>query len=266
MNVWIRKVRPKAMRMRIGSSIQNGRRFFGCSGGAAPTVAGAARSDATAGSAVPGTGLDPEPGTAAGGSSSRSASKSSPSTMCRGRGGRAGSGTFSVISVRLRAGRQAAVSRHAKAPNRVGIPGSPDPASATRALLLDLGGLTAQIAQVVQLGPANVAAGDQLDAVQVRRVNGKGALHADAETDLANGEGLADTATLPADHMTGEDLDTRTRALDDLDVHLHRVAGTEVRDIGPQRGGVQGVQGVHFRHPHQYVQGAALLSAPERPP
>jgi len=28
-------------------------------------------------------------------------------------------------------------------------------------------------------------------------------------------------------------------------VHLDGVAGAEVRDVGPQGGGVQGVQGVH---------------------
>ena len=75
------------------------------------------------------------------------------------------------------------------------------------ALFLDLGGLAAQIAQVVQLRAADVAAGDQLDLVQVRGVHREGALDADAEADLADGEGLADAAALAADDVAGEDLD-----------------------------------------------------------
>ena len=64
-------------------------------------------------------------------------------------------------------------------------------ASRSVALLLDLRGLPDPVAQVVELGPAHVAAGDDLDLGQDRRVHREGALDADAEAHLADGEGLA---------------------------------------------------------------------------
>src|SRR5215213_8046515 len=88
------------------------------------------------------------------------------------------------------------------------------------ALLLDLRGLAAQVAQVVQLGAADVAAADDLDLVQDRRMHREGALDADAETDLADGERLADALALAADDGALEDLDARAVALDDLHVNL----------------------------------------------
>src|SRR5450759_4494012 len=57
------------------------------------------------------------------------------------------------------------------------------------ALLLDLGSLTAQVAQVVQLGATHVTAGDDLDLLDDRAVQREGALDTDAEADLANGVG-----------------------------------------------------------------------------
>ena len=62
------------------------------------------------------------------------------------------------------------------------------------------------------------------------------ALHAGAEADLADREGLAQAAAVTADDDTLEDLDAGAGALDDLHVDLHGVAGTEVGDVGAQRG------------------------------
>ena len=47
------------------------------------------------------------------------------------------------------------------------------------ALLLDLGLLATQVAQVIELGATNVAAGDDLDVVDHWGVHRKGALDAD---------------------------------------------------------------------------------------
>ena len=77
------------------------------------------------------------------------------------------------------------------------------------------------------------------------RVHREGALDADAEADLADGERLADAIALAPDDDALEDLDARAGALDDLDVDLERVAGTEVRDVGAQRGGVDSVEDLH---------------------
>src|SRR5947208_5306929 len=99
------------------------------------------------------------------------------------------------------------------------------------ALLLDLRRLTAQFAQVVQLGAPDVAAGHDLDLLHDRGVQREGPLDTDAEADLADREGLLQATTLAADHDTLEDLDAGPVALDDLDVHLHGVTGTEGRDV-----------------------------------
>src|SRR6187402_1676201 len=115
------------------------------------------------------------------------------------------------------------------------------------ALLLDLGLLAAQFAQVVQLGPADIAAGDDLDVVDHRRVHGEGALHADLEADLADREGLAHALTGAADDDALEDLDAGAVAFDDVHVHLDGVTGTEVRNIGPEGSSIDGVENVHGR-------------------
>src|SRR3954467_4369352 len=117
------------------------------------------------------------------------------------------------------------------------------------ALLLDLGGLAAQLAEVVQLGAADVTAGHDLDLLDDRGVHREGALDADAEADLADGEGLADAAALTADDDALEDLDARAVALDHADVDLHGVPGAEVGDVVAQRVGVECVQGVHVGSP-----------------
>ncbi|MPN21867.1 hypothetical protein SDC9_169249 [bioreactor metagenome] len=62
-------------------------------------------------------------------------------------------------------------------------------------------------------------------------MHGERTLHAHPEAHLAGGEGLLETATGAGDHDAGEDLDAGTVALDDLDVDLDGVAGTEVRDV-----------------------------------
>ena len=59
----------------------------------------------------------------------------------------------------------------------------------------------------------------------------EGALDADAVALLADGEGLADSATGTAQHHTLEHLDALLVALDDLDVNLDGVTRAEGRDI-----------------------------------
>src|SRR5580658_404463 len=58
------------------------------------------------------------------------------------------------------------------------------------ATLLDARRLPAQVPEVVQLGPAHLAAGDRLDLVNGRAVHREGPLDAHAVADLAYGERL----------------------------------------------------------------------------
>src|SRR5206468_8707607 len=87
------------------------------------------------------------------------------------------------------------------------------------------------------------------DLLDDRGVHREGPLDTHAEADLAHGEGLPGSAALAADHDALEDLDPGAVALDDADVHLDGVAGTERGDVVAQRIGVECVQGVHLSRP-----------------
>src|SRR5262249_35086599 len=65
--------------------------------------------------------------------------------------------------------------------------------------LAHTGALADATPQVVELCPAHIPAGGQLDALDLRRVHGEGALDADPEGLLAHGEGLARPVSLALD-------------------------------------------------------------------
>ena len=83
------------------------------------------------------------------------------------------------------------------------------------------------LAQVVELGAANIAARGDLHALDLGRMQGKRALHAHAEGLLAHGEGLARAVALALDHDALEHLHAAARALDDLEVDLDPVSRRE---------------------------------------
>src|SRR4051812_9495230 len=103
------------------------------------------------------------------------------------------------------------------------------------ATLAHPGALADAAAQVVELRPAHVAAGGDLDALDLRRVQRERPLHADTEGLLAHGEGLAHALALTLDDDTFEDLRAAPRALDDQEVHLHAVACLEAGDTAQLR-------------------------------
>src|SRR4029450_3163949 len=121
----------------------------------------------------------------------------------------------------------------------------PAPYSSAGALLLDLRGLPDAVAEVVELGPADVAPGDPLDAGDGGRVQGKRALDPDAVADLADLEGLAHARARAADHHAPGALDPLLLPLDHPHVHLEGVAGREVGDVATQARLVDQVGGVH---------------------
>src|SRR2546429_2096197 len=89
-------------------------------------------------------------------------------------------------------------------------------------------------AQVVELRAVDVADRGHLDALDLRGVQGKRPLHADAEGLLAHREGLARAGSLAADHDALEDLRPATLPLDHLEVDADGVAGLEGRQIVTQ--------------------------------
>ena len=116
---------------------------------------------------------------------------------------------------------------------------------AVLALLADLRCLAAAVAEVVELGAANLTARHELDLVDDRRVHRELTLHTHLEADLADDEGLANASTLTAEDNALEDLDTRTVTFNDVHVHLDGVTCAEVRDVGLEGGLVEFVDEVH---------------------
>src|SRR5947209_12923822 len=166
---------------------------------------------------------------------------SSPGTTSAGLPGR----SLLIASQRTARGTRRSTSR----PRAAGVVSARD----GLALLLDLGGLAAQLAEVVELGAAHVAARHDLDLLHDRGVHREGALDTDAEADLADGEGLADPAALAPDDDALEDLDAGAVALDHADVDLDGVTRPERGDVRPQRVGVESVQGVHRGSPQFWL-------------
>src|ERR1035437_448473 len=91
------------------------------------------------------------------------------------------------------------------------------------------------VTQVVELRPANVAAGSELDALDLGRMHREHALDANAEGLLAHRERLARTVALALDDRALEDLDAAASPLDHLEVNLHAVARREVWDAAHLR-------------------------------
>src|SRR4051812_44189480 len=115
------------------------------------------------------------------------------------------------------------------------------------AALAHTGALADAATQVVELRAPDVAAGGDLDLLDLRRVQGERALDTDAEGLLAHREGLTDALALALDDDAFEDLRAAPRALDDLEVDLDAVPGLEAGDAAQLRA-LEGVDyGAHKR-------------------
>ena len=84
--------------------------------------------------------------------------------------------------------------------------------------------LAAQITEVVEARPTNVATCDDLDLFDARRVERENTLDADATGDLPDREGRACAPTALADHNAFEDLDTLLVTLPNTEVDVDCVA------------------------------------------
>src|ERR671911_1765221 len=87
------------------------------------------------------------------------------------------------------------------------------------------------LAQVVELGAPNVADRDDLELLDLGRVEGERALDADAERLLPHRERLAEPGALALEADALEDLDPLPVALDDLEVDAQRVPCLELRQV-----------------------------------
>ena len=87
------------------------------------------------------------------------------------------------------------------------------------------------VAHVVQLCTAHIAAADNLNLLDHRRVNREGTLNTNTERNLANGEGLAHTRALAANNEALENLHTAVLTFNNVHVNVEGVAGGELGNV-----------------------------------
>jgi len=92
-------------------------------------------------------------------------------------------------------------------------------------------GLSAPAAQIVELGAAHLAAANDLDRIDHRRVKRKDALDAFAVGNLAHREVLVQPRSGAADAHAFVGLHTGAVAFDDLDVDDQRIPRLEIGDF-----------------------------------
>src|SRR5487761_446541 len=98
-------------------------------------------------------------------------------------------------------------------------------------LLFDPRRLARQVAQVIELGAADVAAALDGDVADRGAVGLEHALHALAVRYLADREGGVEAAVAACDHHALKGLDALAVAFDDLHLHDHGVARLEIRHL-----------------------------------
>ena len=96
---------------------------------------------------------------------------------------------------------------------------------------LNLGALTNSITEIEELGTSNLTASDNLYLLNSGRVDGEGLLNAATVSNVANGEGLGDAATVLADNGTLKNLNSLSGTLFDLVVNLYGVTNVELGNL-----------------------------------
>lgn len=91
--------------------------------------------------------------------------------------------------------------------------------------------LAAKIPEVVQTRLANMAARDDLDLLNTRRVRREDSLYADSVGDLPNGEGCSNASTGASNDDALKNLDTLFLTLTDAEVNLDGVACAEFWNV-----------------------------------
>src|SRR5690606_32697580 len=108
------------------------------------------------------------------------------------------------------------------------------PASAlVVAALRDTCAFAGAAAQVIELRPANDAAADKRNALDIGRIEREDALHAFAERNLAHGEIAAHAAVRTGDADAFEILHAGAFTLDHAHADAHSVAGAEIGNVLP---------------------------------
>jgi len=101
----------------------------------------------------------------------------------------------------------------------------------TEALLRNPCSFTPETPEIIELGPANPAPANDLNALHGGGVEGEDPLDAHAGRDLPNREGLSNTATSPTDANALEGLDSLFFALTDAVEHPDCVPGRKLGHV-----------------------------------
>ena len=96
---------------------------------------------------------------------------------------------------------------------------------------LNLGGLTAEVAQVVQLGTTNLTTTHYGDGIHTRGVQRESTLNTYAVRVTTDGEGLTDGTVATSDDHAFKSLQTLTGTFDNLHLYANGVANLERRNI-----------------------------------
>ena len=96
---------------------------------------------------------------------------------------------------------------------------------------LDLGSLAHSAAQIIQLTAAYTTLTNQLNAGNLRAVDGENSLDAAAVRKTANGEGFGDTTVLLGDYSTLEGLQTLTVTLLNTNLNTYGITDVNNRNI-----------------------------------
>ena len=98
-------------------------------------------------------------------------------------------------------------------------------------LLADTGCFTLQVAQVVKLGAPHIAAHDDFNLVNTRRVEREDTLNTEAVRNFADSKAGTEATVEAFDANPLIDLDTLLVAFNNLNVNAKRIAAFEDRDI-----------------------------------
>ena len=134
------------------------------------------------------------------------------------------------------------------------------------ATLLDLGSLAVQLAQIVELGAANVASGDDGYRFNGGRVQRERALHAHAEGYFADQEALADAGAGTAQNHALEGLGAGAVAFDHSHVDPNGVAGAEVGNVLAELAFLHEIESLHIRFSFRPCAQATSVVGAVKPP
>ena len=127
---------------------------------------------------------------------------------------------------------EAGLSKRKRKLELFGVADGVETESFARADALDAGSFAAEVAEIIELGTADIAEHDDFDLGDLGAVNGESTLNADAVRDFANGECFTNATAAATNHGTLVNLDTFFVAFANFCVNANTVTDAEIRAVG----------------------------------